>query len=72
MKPGQRHLLGITDHRVTMFDYLGLVWDKEFTIFYIDNKMENLGKNFYLVTEKMKGLISTWTPYHLSINDDAQ
>ena len=30
--------------------------------------MENLGKNFDLVTEKIKGLNSTWTPFHLSIN----
>ena len=60
----------ITDPNITMCDDLGLVWDKEFTIlgFFIDNKMEQLDKNFELVTDKIKGLIGTWRPYHLSLN----
>ena len=30
--------------------------------------MEQLDKNFGLVTEKIKGLKGTWRPYHLSLN----
>ena len=48
---------------------LKMVWDNTFTIlgFDIDNKLENLDKNFEKAKEKIRALIRKWKPYHLSL-----
>ena len=48
---------------------LVMEWSSNFTIlgFEIDNKLKNLGKNYFRVFDKIKGIIKSWTPYKLSL-----
>ena len=51
-----------------LYPELGMEWSSNFTIlgFEIDNKLQNLNKNYSRVFDKIKGIIKSWTPtnYH--------
>jgi hypothetical protein len=43
------------------------VWNGTILGFTIDSKLKHLNKNFQKVRDKIKGIISVWTPYNLSL-----
>jgi hypothetical protein len=58
-----------TDTTDILCPELGMEWDCTFTIlgFTIDSKLKQLSKNFQKVRDKIKGIISVWKPYNLSL-----
>ena len=58
-----------TDKNDILCPDLGMEWDNTFTIlgFTIDSKLKKLSLNFQKIRDKIKGLIKTWKPYHLSL-----
>ena len=49
---------------------INLDWEEDFTLlgFYIDNKLEKLGKNLEKINKKVSSLINTWKQYNLSVH----
>ena len=58
-----------TDTNDKLCPDLGMEWHDSFTIlgFHIDSKLRNLDKNFKLVKERIKNIISLWRQYNLSL-----
>ena len=47
-----------------------LVWEDDFTLlgFYINNKLENLKQNLWVINTRVKNLINRWKLYYLTIH----